>query len=546
MMIVKMKKNTFMEGAFVATFSILLCKVVGLLYVVPFYSIIGNKGGALYSYAYSIYAIFLSLSTCGIPIALSKLVSESNALKEYSTREEIYGLSKKMITLFGFILFLILFIFADKVAYLFIGNVKGGNTLSDVAMAVRVVSVSLLVVPQLSVTRGYLQGNKMITTTSISELLEQIVRVVIIVVGSYLLVRKLKLPINYAVYVSIFAATMAALSSYLYLKLKIHKNKDLFSYDEKNAKKSDVKILLKRIVFYALPFVIIDLVKSLYGMVDSFTVVKELVKLGYSASTAETIFGVINTWASKLNMIVVSIALGIVTSLIPNISGSFVKKDMDNVNKRINESYSAILYFSLPMSFGLSFLAQPVWAVFYGYDLLSVNIFRVYILQAITFCIYTIALNLAQSLNQSKLALGALFGSFIFKIVLNIPMMHFFEFMGIGAYYATIITNILVQGGASIVILVYLKKKFKFDYSGNIKPIFKIISSVIIMLLLLMLLSLVVPLSVASRFKSILIIALYSVVGAIIYILMSYKLGLLSDVFGDDYMKKIKKIFLRK
>ena len=545
-MIMKMKKNTFIEGAFVATFSILLCKVIGLLYVVPFYSIIGNKGGALYSYAYSIYAIFLSLSTCGIPIALSKLVSESNALKEYNTREEIYGLSKKLITLFGFVLFLILFIFADKVAYLFIGNVSGGNTLSDVAMAIRIISVSLLVVPQLSVTRGYLQGNKMITTTSISELLEQIVRVLIIIVGSYLLVRKFKLPINYAVYVSIFAATIAALSSYLYLKFKIHKNKELFSYEKDDTKKSDIKPLLKKIVFYALPFVVIDLVKSLYNMVDSFTVVKELVKLGYSASVAETVFGVINTWAAKLNMIIVSIALGVVTSLIPNISGSFVKKDMASVNKRINESYRTILFFSLPMSFGLSFLAQPVWVAFYGYDLLSINMFRFYVLQAVIFCIYTIALNLAQSLNQPKLSLGILFGSFIFKIILNVPMMHFLKLIGIDAYYAPIVTNILVQGGSAIVLLLSLRRKFNLNYSNNIKSIFKIIGCVLMMIFVLWILSLFVPLTVTGRFKSIFVIALYSIVGAIIYMFMSYKLGLFTDVFGDDYTKKIKKLFLRK
>ena len=545
-MIMKMKKNTFIEGAFVATFSILLCKLIGLLYVVPFYSIIGNKGGALYSYAYSIYAIFLSLSTCGIPIALSKLVSESNALKEYNTREEIYGLSKKLITLFGFVLFLILFIFADKVAYLFIGNVSGGNTLSDVAMAIRIISVSLLVVPQLSVTRGYLQGNKMITTTSISELLEQIVRVLIIIVGSYLLVRKFKLPINYAVYVSIFAATIAALSSYLYLKFKIHKNKELFSYEKGDTKKSDIKPLLKKIVFYALPFVVIDLVKSLYNMVDSFTVVKELVKLGYSASVAETVFGVINTWAAKLNMIIVSIALGVVTSLIPNISGSFVKKDMASVNKRINESYRTILFFSLPMSFGLSFLAQPVWVAFYGYDLLSINMFRFYVLQAVIFCIYTIALNLAQSLNQPKLSLGILFGSFIFKIILNVPMMHFLKLIGVNAYYAPIVTNILVQGGSAIVLLLSLRRKFNLNYSNNIKSIFKIIGCVLMMIFVLWILSLFVPLTVTGRFKSIFVIALYSIVGAIVYMFMSYKLGLFTDVFGDDYIKKIKKLFLRK
>ena len=84
-----MKKNSFIEGAFVATVSILLCKVLGLLYVIPFYDIIGNKGGALYSYAYSIYAIFLSLSTCGIPVAVAKLVSEYNALENYSLKEKI-------------------------------------------------------------------------------------------------------------------------------------------------------------------------------------------------------------------------------------------------------------------------------------------------------------------------------------------------------------------------------------------------------------------------------------------------------------------------
>lgn len=71
---------------------------------------------------------------------------------------------------------------------------------------------------------------------------------------------------------------------------------------------------------------VIDLIRSAFGMVDSFTVVKTMVKLGYDVSVAETTLGVVATWATKLNMIVASVGLGLITSLIPNVSGSYAKK----------------------------------------------------------------------------------------------------------------------------------------------------------------------------------------------------------------------------
>lgn len=220
-----MKKNNFLQGAIVATLSIVICKILGLLYVIPFYSIIGTQGGALYSYAYSIYSIFLSLSTCGIPIAVSKLVSEYNALKEYINKEVVYKIALKIMVSIGILSFIIMFVFAKSIAYMFIGNIEGGNTLNEVATAIRVVSIALLVVPQQSVIRGYLEGHGMITTTSISSVLEQFVRVIIIIVGSFITVKVLKLPINCAVYVAIFAASIAALSSYIYLRIKVKNNK---------------------------------------------------------------------------------------------------------------------------------------------------------------------------------------------------------------------------------------------------------------------------------------------------------------------------------
>ena len=85
-----MKKNTFKEGAVIATLAIVISKVLGIIYVIPFYSLIGERGGALYGYAYSIYGLFLNLSTAGIPLAISKITSEYSALNQNYLKEKSY------------------------------------------------------------------------------------------------------------------------------------------------------------------------------------------------------------------------------------------------------------------------------------------------------------------------------------------------------------------------------------------------------------------------------------------------------------------------
>ena len=173
------KKNSFMQGAFIATFGIILCKIIGILYVIPFYAIIGEQGGALYGYAYNIYSIFLGISTAGIPLAMSKLISEYNALGYVKTKERAFRLGQKVLNVMGIITFLLLMFFAKPLATLIIGNTLGGNSIEDVEFVIRVISVAILVVPIMSVYRGYIQGHKIITPTSISQVLEQLIRVFI-------------------------------------------------------------------------------------------------------------------------------------------------------------------------------------------------------------------------------------------------------------------------------------------------------------------------------------------------------------------------------
>lgn len=538
-----MKKSNFIQGAMIATVSIIICKILGLIYVIPFYSIIGSKGGALYSYAYSIYSIFLSLSTCGIPVAVSRLISEYNALQEYSIKERIYKMASHIIILIGLVSFILIFIFAENIAYMFIGNMQGGNTINEVTIAIRVISVALLVVPQQSILRGYLEGHKIMTAPSISNIIEQFVRVIIIVVGSYVVVNILHLPKEVAVYVAIFSATIAALCSYIYLKVQIKRNKKLFITRDNSSIVMTKKDILKKILMYAIPFVIIDFVQSLYGIVDSITVVKTLVSIGYTAPVAETAYGVVATWGAKLNMIVMSISLGLTTSLVPNLSSSFAKKDFKGVNKNINESFSLLFFLTIPMSLGISFLAKPVWTVFYGYDKLCIDIFNIIIIQIIVYGLYTTIINISQTINNTKLSLISLLLSFLAKLLLNSPMMIILKNIGVEGYYGSVVTNFIVEGLTFIIVLLFIKRKYNFSFKPILISLLKSVVCASIMLLVLYVIKIIIPLNSTSRLISIYYIMIYALIGAPIYIFFAFKLGLINNVFGVNTLKSLIKKF---
>jgi len=542
-----MKKSSFLEGAMIATIGIIICKILGLIYVIPFYKIIGDKGGALYGYAYSIYAIFLSLSSSGIPTAISKIVSEYNSLEYYNSKERTYKIGVRIISILGGFFFLVLMIFAEPIASSILGNLQGGNTIEGVSLVIRIVATTLLVVPLLSVTKGYLQGHNYMTAPSISNVIEQLVRVIVIVAGSFTALKVFHTSLETAVGIAVFGATAGAISSYFYLFTKIkksHLSKDT-PITREEAKITN-KVIVKKIIFYALPFVIIDLMNSAYGMVDTATVVKTMVSLGFN-DIAETTIGVITTWASKLNMIVISIALGISISLIPNITRSFVKKDMADVSKKTNQALQALLITCIPMAVGLSFLAQPAWVMFYGYNALSITIFRVFIYTAVTFSFYMILISIAQTLNDTKLALGTIGISFLLKSILNIPMMHLCKNMGWGVYYGPIITTIATQLLATIFITIMLNRKYNINYKSTLYNGIKILLSTLIMIVILKILNIFIPITSTVKIKAFIELLIYGVVGSLTYFTCIYKSGLINDIFGKNFIKGIlRKLHLAK
>lgn len=538
----KLKKNTFIQGAFIATLGIVISKILGIIYVIPFYAIIGDQGGALYGYAYNIYSIFLGISQAGLPLAMSKLISEYNTLGYYETKEKIYKVGKIFLNVLGVLCFLILFIFAPQIADLIIGGVTDGNTPEDIIFVIRIISTAILVVPILSVSRGYLQGHKFISPTPISQIIEQVVRVLIIVIGSYLMLKVFHLPLRTAVGCAVFAATIGALCSYLYIRSKIKQNKEqLVLKSSKEEPNLTTKEILKMLVIYAVPFVMIDLFRSIYNSVDVITLVKTLVNnFGYATKDAETVMSVISTWGLKLNMIIISIVSGIMTSLIPNLTSSFVKKDMKDVNKKINQTLEIILCLALPMTIGLSFITTPVWNVFYGASTYGAITYRYLVFVAFATTLFTATTTTMQLLKEYKMVLFTLIVGFLIKSTLNIPLMHLFNELNIYPFYGAITATILGFITSAIISSIHIKRKFGINYQPTFKALKNIIIGVIIMLIVMYIATYIIPLQVEGRLLSFIIAVVYAIIGGAAYLFYMYKSKTLENVFGKQFLNKIK------
>lgn len=543
-----MKKNSFMQGAVIATFAIIFTKFIGIIYVIPFYKIIGDQGGALYGYAYTIYSTFLSLSTVGIPLAISKVVSEYNAKEYYHTRERVYKLGKRAIMIFALVIFLILVIFAEPLARLIIGDIEGGNTIEDITFVIRVIATALLVIPSLAIARGYLQGNKYITSSSLSQVVEQLFRVIIVVFGSWVMLA-ITGNTTWAVSVACFGATIGGLLAYIYLKRKITKNKEDF-VPIGEPKPEELKITTKeiwlKILKYAFPFVMIDVVGNACQIINMFTVVKILVnETGFNINDAEIVMSTLTTWGSKLCMVVTAIATGLVVSLLPHITDSYVRKDKKTVTKYVNQSYELLLYLAIPMTVGMSFLAKPIWEIFYGNHGLAAEVFSVFIFNGLTSALYTVTLTIMQSVDKYKVVFYSLFIEVLLKLILQYPLMLLAYKMGIGPYCGNIAATIIATCSTFIISMVYMSSKMKISLKESLITTMKIMLATLIMLVCLVLLNKVIPVEVSGRGKAILITVLYGVIGGAIYFIITYK-PIFKKVFGKETINRIFGKFKRK
>lgn len=527
-----MKKNTLMEGAIIATVGIIIVKVIGLLYVIPFNAIIGEQGGALYGYAYNIYQLFLSISSAGFPFAISKLTSEYGALGYDKAVHDTYKISIRIISIISLIIFIILFLFAPQIGKLILGNSTGGNTYSDIAFVIRMVSFAILVIPFLSVTRGFLQGHKYISPTSISQIIEQVIRVIVILGGSYLALRVFNTDMKTAVGIAVSGAFFGGIFAYLYLKIKIKKAKLLSKNDKKDKKEIAKKEIVKKIFTYSIPFIVISLIYNLYNTTDMILVSRTMNDiLHINSNITESVVSIFTTWGVKLNNIVLAVITGLTTSLIPNIVSSYTKKDMKDVDNKFNKALQYVLLIIVPATLFLSFLSEPVWRLFYGNSEYGPLVYKVYVLSALFGGLYSVVVNTLQGLSKYKLVIiTVLIGLFI-NVVLDVPLMLLTHHLGYPVSDGAIYAGILGYSTSIIISLVVLHKKYKFSFSDTRKRLPNYVISWLVFEMVIILMKLVVPTNLDGRLIQIPILMLFGVVSFGIYLVINYFNGNLNNLF---------------
>ncbi|MDD4623998.1 MAG: polysaccharide biosynthesis protein [Tenericutes bacterium] len=537
-----MKKNSFMSGAVVATSSIVISRIIGVLYAIILYPMIGEKGGALYGYAYSIYSLFLGISIAGVPFAISKITSEYEALEYHYAKEKAYKIGKIFITTLGLIGFILMFVFSEQIGYMFIGDIKGGNTIEEVSFVIRVIATALLVVPILSVSRGYLQGHKYITASSLSQVIEQISRVTFLLVGIYLSLYVFKIGLTYSVGVAVFGATVGALFAYLYLFLKIKKQKNIKEIGEIKEEEKKIKALhiIKTIIIYAVPFILIDVVRSGYKFVDLANLNKTMVNLGYLITDAEAVTSIISTWGTKLDAVVYSISVGIIVSMIPNINSSYAKGDKEDIRKKVNTSIQALLFVVVPLVFMMSILSEPIWTVFYGYSELGTLIFQVFIIRTIFVVVYNLTCSVLNCISMSKIVIVTGIIGLILKLIFNIPMMNLMEYIGMHPAHGLTVSSIIAFGVSALINFYYIKNKIDINYKSSFKKIGQILFGTTIMVIVMMLMQFIIPMETQSRLISFVIAGVYAIIGTIIYMLIMIKNKSFYEIFGNTIFDKIK------
>ena len=533
-----MKKNNFMEGAIIATIAIIISKILGVLYVIPFYDIIGEKGGALYGYAYNIYNMFLIISSAGIPLAISKITSEYEAKKEYDKKNAMFAIAKKIIYCFSLFSFLICFIFAKPIATLILGELSGGNTIADVTFVIRCVAFALLVVPILSVSRGYLQGHKYITASSLSQVIEQFIRIAVILIGSYVAIKILNIPLTYAVGISVFSACVGAIIGYIYLYFKMRKIKNLKKVDLQKVNKKEKKEIISKLIGYSIPFIIINIANSIYNTTDMILLIRGLNMLGYSAADIETISSIFTTWGSKLISIVNAFATGLVISLIPSLVSAYTLKNEDEVNLYFNKTLQVLLFIILPLTIFMSIFSSQIWNVFYGSNYYGPIIFRYTILVAFFDSAYIMICSALQGLYKTKLIYIAVLSGLITNVILDLPLIFLFNQLNIYPFYGAITATVIGYIVSLTIPLYSLHKNDNFNYKTTIKLIPKLIVSIVLIIIMGFLLKNYLPLP-NSRLTSIVYLAFMGLIIMGLYYIMNFKI--INTILSQKFTKYFKK-----
>ncbi|MDU9417978.1 polysaccharide biosynthesis protein [Staphylococcus lloydii] len=520
------ESKEMVRGTFLITLSILITKVLGVLFIIPFYAIVGGEENlAPFNYAYQPYNIAIAVATAGVPLAASKYVSKYNALGAYKVSQKLYKSSFIVMTIMGIIGFGILYFLAPNIATITLARedgVKGGWSVADITWIIRIISVVVIFIPLLATWRGVFQGYKSMGPTAVSEVTEQVARVLFILIGSYLVLNVFGGSVLLANGVATFAAAIGAITGiitlwYYWAKRKPNIEKMVAS-DTTNIDVPYGK-MYKEILSYSIPFVIVSLNFPLFNMVDQFTHNNALDLAGVPQKMHDYFFSILNMTTNKIVMIPTSLASGFAVSLIPYITKTFEAGQRNEMQRQIRASLGVLMFITVPASLGIMALSLPLYTVFYSYNTDGSQLLFYYAPVAILISLLSVTASMLQGIDKQKLTVFVIVSAVVIKIILNTPLIYALHTAG------AILSTAIALLFAIICNFIILKKYAHFNFTETWLHFSKIFLYGFIMMIAVEI----------SYFLIQLVISPQSKIGALIIVIVSVAVGML--VYGVITMK---------
>jgi len=345
-----MTSRSFLHGAFILSVAGLIVKVMGALYRIPL-----AEGIGLYQMAYPIYTMLLALSTAGIPVAISILVSEKQAKGDDTGAKRVFFVSLSILAIVGFVITLLLMLNSRWIVNNVLFDTRAYYALLAISPAIFVTAIS-------SAFRGYFQGNQTMVPTALSQVFEQFIRVATVLALAYILIPR---GIEFAAAGAAFGAVTGSIAALFVLIIAY------ISFRNKHQKNNAVSLsaiheaepvitLMKRITALALPISIGGLVVPIMQVIDATIIPTRLQDAGHSIARATELFGQFSGMANVLINLPPIITISVAISLVPTISEALAKNQLEDARYRINLGLWVTFLIGLPAAAGLFILGTPI------------------------------------------------------------------------------------------------------------------------------------------------------------------------------------------
>ncbi len=461
------KKETFMQGVITLIFSQVLIKLLGLLYTLYLTNRegFGDKGNGIVAAGYQIYAMLLTISSIGVPNAISKLVSERVAIGDHKGAHRIFKIAFATFAVIGLIGSLLLFLGANMIANYWLQIPEAEMTLVALSPAIFFVAIS-------SVMRGYFNGRQNIKATARSQTIEQVFKTALTIILVEIVAILSNISTEWMAGGATLATTLATMSGFGYLYLFYKTRSKEIATEVKstvNYKYERVRTIIKKILLVSVPIALTAIMSSLNKNIDSFTVVRSL-KQFMPEDMAITQYGILGGKVDTLTSLPLSINVAFSTALVPAISAAKARKDKKTITQKTSFSLLVSMLIGLPCTVGMCIFAGPILKLLFPNASNGATILQLSSL-AIIFTILDQTINGAlQGYGKLKIPVISLGCGVIAKLILNLILVPIPEIGVNGAAIASVVCHLV----AFVIAMVSLMKNIKLDLTFSkfvIKPV---------------------------------------------------------------------------